>query len=163
MVLYSLTVFLITSSSTSSSPSSLPPSSRPSPCSPSLPAAVLIRSSTRRSLLFSPVPGLHNARAVIRHRRASFSPSLPPPPPSPSALSAPPRSFSLAPSLAGISRQARLLIPVPGSTAPPLNNNYSAILSAILYRKRKVGGRVKRTRRTRARWMAGRDKDGAPR
>lgn len=60
--------------------------------------------------------------------------------------------FSLA--HATIPRQARLLI-VPGF---PLNNNYFAILSAILYRKRKVGGRVKRTRRTRARWMAGRIK-----
>jgi len=109
MVLYSLTVFLITSSSTSSCPRPLPPS----PCCrcsytllhPSV-SPLLPRAWTSQCQGGNPTLG-----------RASFS-ALPFPL-LPSALSA--RSFSLAP--ASISRQARLLIPVrrpsPPSPRPP--------------------------------------------
>lgn len=149
VVLYSLTVFLITSSFSSSDlPSSFLFSLRLGSlclaylsCSspyPSLPVSrtnVLIHLHPSCCFLFFffPMSGLHNASGN----------------PTPSSLSV---LLSHSPTSTSFSAS-----PLAHPALYPLNNNYSAILSAILYRKRKVRGRVKRTRRTRERdgWVDG--------
>jgi len=132
VVLYSLTVFLITSSSSSSASSSrfyfrLVPAVLPISfvlsAIPALATAVLIHLRPGRCFLFFfPMSGLHNA---------SSNPT--------------PSSLSLL--LSFVFPHRPPLAPLLIVSKFPPNNNYSAILSAILYRKRKVGGRIKRTRR----------------